>query len=475
MHELYITLVVIYEIVKVVAILHVLMDNRQPVTTMAWAMVIYFVPVAGILLYLFFGINTRRERMISKRSMDELTRRSLLNFVGLQNLHIPPQCQKLVELFVNDSSAMPFKNNHVDIFTCGSSFFLKLIADIGGARHHVHVNVYIFEDDALGRLLRDVLIDKAREGVEVRVIYDDVGSWSSGTEFFETMRDAGIEVVPFMPVRFPRFTGKVNYRNHRKLFVIDGKVGYVGGYNIAERYVRGRGGQPWRDTMVRVVGSGVYGIQRSFLIDWYFVDRTQISSRQYYPPVDESLVNDCLSQVVNSGPIAPYPVIMLGYVRAMMAARRYIYIQTPYFMPTESVLMALKTAAVSGVDVRVMVPRRGDAYMVAWASRSYLREIMASGVKVYMYNGGFLHSKLMVVDDSMATCGSTNIDFRSFENNFETNIFFYDSSTAVRLRRVFETDIGASILLNNLPAKKQHASLFVRLWESLTRLLAPVM
>ena len=483
MHGVYVTLVVIYEIIKVVAIVHVLMDNRHPVKTMAWAMVIYFVPVAGLVLYLFFGLNTRREKLISQRSLDQLTRRSMLGFVDQTDMQVPERYKQMVELFVNENSSLPFKNNKVELFTNGYSFFLSLIADIGRARHHIHVDVYIFENDALGRLVRDVLIDKARQGVEVRVIYDDVGSWSTDSEFFEQMRDAGVEVSPFLPVRFPQFAGKVNYRNHRKIFVIDGEVGYVGGYNIATRYVKGRDGMLWRDTMVRLTGNGVYGIQCTFLIDWYFVDRTMISSRDYYPPLSSApakgcisqVVNSCISQVVNSSPSSPYPSIMHGYVRALIEAQRYVYIQTPYFMPTESVLVAMKTAAIGGVDVRLMVPRKGDAHVVAWASRTYLREIMEAGVKVYMYSGGFLHSKILVADDSMATCGSTNVDFRSFENNFESNVFFYDADTAVRFRKMFEVDITSSVLLNSLPPERLQVSFFSRLWESITRLLAPVM
>lgn len=475
MHGLYIFCVVIYEIIKVVAIIHVLMDNRQPVKTMAWAMVIYFVPVAGIVLYAFFGINTRREKLISQRSLDQLTRRSMLEFVDQSDLQVPVQHKQMIEFFINESSALPFKNNSVELLTNGHAFFLSLLADIGKAKHHVHIDVYIFENDALGRLLRDVLIDKARQGVEVRVIYDDVGSWSTRNEFFEQMRDAGVEVCPFLPVRFPQFAGKVNYRNHRKIFVIDGTVGYVGGYNIAHRYIKGRGGLPWRDTMVRLTGSGVYGIQRAFLIDWYFVDRTMISSRQYYPSVPVDVGNNCISQVVTSGPSSPYPSIMQGYVRALMEAHHYIYIQTPYFMPTESVLVAMKTAAIGGVDVRVMVPRKGDSNVVAWASRSYLREVMEAGVKVYMYKGGFLHSKIFVSDDTLATCGSTNVDFRSFENNFESNVFFYDNDTALRFRKMFEEDVASSVLLNDISLEKMKTSFFARLWESITRLLAPVM
>jgi cardiolipin synthase len=292
------------------------------------------------------------------------------------------------------------------------------------------------------------------------------------------MREEGIEVASFLPVRFPSFTSKVNYRNHRKLVVIDGRVGYIGGMNIALRYVQGTGEQPWRDTMLRMSGGAVYGLQRAFLIDWYFVDRTLITDRVYYPPLStlnsQLLTNNCLAQIVTSGPTNPYPEIMQGYVRAILAARRYVYIETPYFLPNEPVLFAIKTAARAGVDVRILCPRRSDARFTEWASRSYLREAYEAGVKVYLYQAGFLHSKMMVCDDSMTTCGSTNVDFRSFENNFEGNAFIYDEGMAIRMRNVFLRDQEQSVLLSELP-QRIHPSFKKRLWESLTRLLSPLL
>jgi cardiolipin synthase len=394
----------------------------------------------------------------------------MLEFAEQQNLKLPERYKPLIDLFVNQNLSLPFKDNEVEVCMNGTEFFPSLLRDIAQAKSHIHIDMYIIADDALGLLVADALIDKAREGVEVRLIYDDVGCWNVKHRFFERMREEGIEAVPFMPVHFPQFTSKVNYRNHRKIIVIDGQVGYIGGMNIALRYAR----ESWRDTMLRVTGGGVYALQRAFLVDWYFVDRSLLSDRKYYPSIaDATLSNDTISQVVTSGPVTPYPEIMQGYVRIIMGARRYLYIETPYFLPNESVLFALKTAALGGVDVKVLCPMHSDARFVEWASRSYLREVVEAGVQVSLYKEGFLHSKLLVCDDAIATCGSTNLDFRSFENNFEANIFYYGEDVALKLKEVFLKDMEQSVLLTSVPSRVSR-KIVVRLWESLTRMLSPL-
>ena len=466
---------IIYQIIAIIAVIHVIMDNRQPAKTMAWALVIWFVPVVGIVFYLFFGVNTRKERHVSERSMNQLTKRSMLEFAEQQNLHLPEKHKPLIDLFINQNLSLPFKDNKMEVYTDGYQFFPALLAAIHEAESHIHIDMYIFAEDALGRVVADALIAKAREGVEVRLIYDDVGCWNVSHRFFERMREEGIEVASYLPVRFPSFTSKVNYRNHRKIIVIDGEVGFIGGMNIALRYVKGTGQMPWRDTMIKVTGGAVYALQRAFLVDWYFVDRTLLSDRKYYPPMigSHQTVNNCLAQVVTSGPVTPYPEIMQGFVRVILGARRYLYLETPYFMPNDSVLFALKTAALAGVDVKVLCPMYCDARFVEWASRSYLREVMEAGVQVNLYKTGFLHSKLMVCDDAITTCGSTNLDFRSFENNFEANIFFYDEGVALRMKKVFLRDMEQSVLLTQVPSR-MHGGFFVRLWESVTRMLSPL-
>ena len=450
MHELNLILAAVYYVIAALTIIHVVMDNRQPAKTMAWALVIWFVPVVGFILYLFFGVNTRKKRLVSRRSLNELSKRTMLD-------------------------AVPCQAEDIAVYTDGYQFFPELLASIASANDHIHINMYIFEDDALGQLVADALTDKARQGVKVRIIYDDVGSWRVPHRFFECMREEGIEVAPFLPVRFPSFTSKVNYRNHRKLVVIDGRVGYIGGMNIALRYVKGTKTQPWRDTMVRVTGSAVSALQRAFLIDWYFVDRTMVNDRKYYPlPSPESVSPSPMLQMVTSGPDSPQPEIMQDYVRTIIGARHYVYIETPYFLPTESVLFALKTAASAGVDVRILVPKENDSWFVGWAGRSYLREVQQAGIRVKFYTAGFLHSKLMVCDDSISTCGSTNVDFRSFENNFEANVFFYGRETALAIKQIFITDEEQSVPMKDL-RKYTRPTFMARLTESLLRLLAPVM
>lgn len=467
-------LLVIYLAITIGGIVAVLMDNKQPEKTMAWILVLCFMPIVGIIFYLFFGQNTRKEKVISERSMDLLMKRSMLEFAEQENLHIPRRNRPLMKLFTNQNWALPFKDNEVSIFTDGYEFVSTLLYNIGQAQDHIHLDTYIIENDPLGNLVADALIDKARQGVEVRLLYDDVGCWRVKDRFFNRMKAAGIQVYAFMPVRFPAFTGKVNYRNHRKLCVIDGKVGFIGGMNIALRYVKGTARQTWRDTHLCIRGGAVYAIQRAFLVDWYFVSRTLVTDRRYYPPVDKTIDNNCLTQIVTSSPVSPWPDIMQGYVRVLLQAHRYVYMESPYFLPTEPVLFAMRTAALAGVDVRLIVPRHGDAKLVEWASRSYLMEVIEAGVKVYLYEPGFNHSKILVSDDNLSSCGSTNIDFRSFENNFEANAFFFNEGMALRLKKVFLTDQAQSTLVDDVSYFIKRPFL-QRLLESLVRLLSPLL
>lgn len=466
--------VVGYTLIVLIVMLKVLMDNRQPSKTMAWLLVLWFIPLLGIILYFFFGQNTRKERMISQRSLDQLTKRAMLEFAEQRDLRIPETYRPLMSLFKNQSMALPFKDNEVEIYTSGYEFFPSLLHEISKARDHIHIDIFIFADDALGNLIADALIDKAKEGVEVRVIYDDVACWKVRGSFYERMRDAGIDVHAFMPVKFPAFTSKVNYRNHRKLVIIDGKVGFIGGMNFATRYVKGTGKLAWRDTHLKVRGGAVYAIQRAFLVDWYFVDRTLVTDRKYYPELDMRISNDCLAQVVTSSPISPWPDIMQGYVRVLLEAKHYVYMESPYFLPTEPILFAMRTASLAGVDVRLMIPLKSDSRIVDRSSISYVMETLEAGVKVYLYKAGFNHSKLMICDDSLCTCGSTNVDFRSFEHDFESNIFFYDRGMALRMKEVFLNDQANSLLIDEV-REVEHQSFFSRLWESILRVVSPLM
>ncbi len=464
---------VVYSIIIIITMVRVLMDNRQPAKTMAWMLVLMFIPFLGIILYIFFGQNTRKERKIWQQSLDQLTKRSMLEFVEQKDFNIPEEYRTISNLFMNQNLALPFKNNEVEIYTSGYDFFPSLLMEIGKAEHHIHIDTFIISDDPLGRLIADALIDKARQGIEVRLIYDDVGSWRTPNSFFTRMRNEGIEVYAFMPVRFPAFTSRVNYRNHRKICVIDGEVGFIGGMNIARRYVQGTPKLSWRDTHVKLTGAAVYGLQRAFLVDWYFVSKVLITERSYYPEIIIGQ-NNSLVQVVTSSPTSLWPEIEQGYVRILTNAKHYVYMETPYFLPTDPILFAMRVAALSGVDVRLMIPYETDTKVVEWASRSYVIEASRAGVKILLYRKGFNHSKLLVSDDAMATIGSTNVDFRSFENDFEANAFFYDKKIALQVKEVFLADQKDSIDLDDVRRfiKKPFLQ---RLWESFVRLLSPLL
>jgi cardiolipin synthase len=320
-------------------------------------------------------------------------------------------------------------------------------------------------------LVRDALIDKAKQGVEVRLLYDDVGSWKVDHTFFEQMREAGIETRVFLKVRFPMFTSKVNYRNHRKVVVIDGCIGFVGGMNIAMRYLKGVSWGEWRDTHIRIEGCAVYGLQVSFLTDWYAADHSLITSSQYYPEIP--VCGESSVQIVTSNPIGGGASIMQGLLVAITNSRKYFYIQTPYLLPTEPILLALKTAALGGVDVRIMIPERADSRITHLATLSYLDELMECGVRIYRYKKGFLHSKLMVSDDTVSTVGSTNMDFRSFEHNFEVNAFMYDYGTAIRMKEIFLADQKDAELLQLKEWRLR--PWYQKVKESVIRLFAPLL
>ncbi len=461
----------IYFAVVITTIFVVILDNRNPIKTMAWILVLFFLPVVGLLFYLFFGRSTRKEQLITKKGYARLSKRPMMEYQTQESLAGNVSKQRLVSFFTQVNSALTFEGNQVEFYTNGYSMIQSMIRELSRARHHIHLEYYIFEDDAVGRLLRDVLIDRARAGVKVRVLYDDVGCWKVDHAFYEQMLCEGIEVQGFLKVRFPQFTSKVNYRNHRKLTIIDGEVGFIGGMNIAERYLKGVSWGSWRDTQVKLSGKAVYGLQTAFLTDWYAVDRSLITSAEYFPAIPSR--GETIAQIVTSDPVGEWKDIMQGLMMAICSARHYFYVQSPYFVPTEQIKTALQTAALSGVDVRLMLPKRADTWLIHESSLSYLEDMMKAGVKIYLYRRGFLHSKLMVCDDELSTVGSTNMDFRSFEHNFEANAFFYDKMTALAIKNIFLEDQKHCLLLSSKIWNKR--SWKNKVIESVVRLLAPLL
>ncbi len=460
-----------YLILVVSTVVVVVLDNHNPMRAMSWVVVLLFLPVVGLILYFFFGRNPRREHLISKHTLSRINRKSLQAYIEQKNIQTPPAYAQLINLFRSLNKAFPFEGNRTTLYFDGYTMVQALMRDIAHARHHIHLEFYIFEDDAIGHLVRDLLVDKVKEGVEVRLLYDDVGSWNVPNSFYDQMRSEGIEVRGFLKVRFPLFTSKVNYRNHRKVTVIDGRVGFIGGMNIAERYLKGLDSGPWRDTHLRIEGPAVYNLQSNFLMDWFFMENSLLTASKYYPPVTSC--GTALIQTVTSEPIGEWRAIMQGLVLAITSAKRYFYIQTPYFIPNEPILSALQTAALAGVDVRLMIPSRSDSQLTQLGSMSYLEDVLKAGVKVLFYEKGFLHSKMMVSDDMLSTVGSTNMDFRSFEHNFEINAFVYDEQTAWYIKERFLLDQRECRTIRLKEWKSRPLS--EKFKESVVRLLSPLL
>ena len=461
----------IYCIIAILVMVKVVLNNRDTFKTLAWMLVFLFLPFFGLVLYFFFGRDTRRKKIIGGRMLNQIQQRRQLCATEGDTMDVSSEYEPLVSFFENSASASLASAESVKALSSMHEFARMLLEEIEGAKEHVHVQFYIFEDDCFGNKLRDALIAKARQGVEVRVIYDSVGCWNVKREFFEGMRCAGVYVESFLRVRFPLFTNKVNYRNHRKVVVIDGKVGFVGGCNIADRYLEGCAWGKWRDTMLFVKGTAVHGLQASFLVDWYFSNRTLVSGKRYFP-ISQAGVGP-LMQVVQSNPVGDVRTIMIGFIKALATARNYVYLQTPYFMPDESFVQALKGAALSGVDVRIMIPERSDSRITDYAARSYFKDLLKSGVKIYLYKGGMLHCKTFICDDALSSVGSVNLDFRSFYYNFEVSAFVYGKDVATTLKSDFLEDAKECRILSM--GEINGRSFKERCLESFSRLFSPLL
>lgn len=460
----------VYCIVAMLVMVRVVLNNRDTVKTLAWILVLIFLPFLGLIIYFFFGRDTRKAKMIGRRMLSQIQQRRQLNDDAENQADVPQGYEPLVSFFKNTSSSYLLGASEVEVLST-REFAESLYKEIDTAKEHIHIQFYIIENDDFGSLLCEHLVEKARQGVEVRVIYDSVGCWKVNKEFFERMRCAGVYVESFLKVRFPLLTNRVNYRNHRKVVVIDGKVGFIGGCNIADRYLKGVPWGDWHDTMLLVRGMAVHGLQSSFLVDWYFASRTLVSGKRYFPVLPAG--NESLMQVVQSNPVGDVRTVMTGLVKALYMSKSYVYMQTPYFMPNSDFISALKSAAMSGVDVRLMIPECSDNKVTDYASRSYLVDIMEAGVKVYLYTAGLLHSKTFVCDDSLCSVGSVNLDFRSFYYNFEVSAFVYGRKLAAVLKDKFLDEAECCRQLSLATFKER--PLKERCLESVARLFSPLL
>lgn len=466
----------IVTIISVVGI--VLSENRNPLKSLAWVCVLILFPVGGLILYIFFGRNIKNTRMISRRKRRKLWRSEVADPGAVADATdvYTPESNRLMRLGKTLTGAYVFEGNNIHIFSSGNDMFTSLLADIEKAERFIHLQFYIIKDDATGMKLAEVLERKANEGVAVRVIYDDIGSIGlTRSKMVKRLRAAGVEIFPFSRVVFPPFATRINWRNHRKVVAIDGRVGYIGGMNVADRYMElGKQARGWRDCHLRVTGDAVGALQYSFAVDWNFMGNPLLVDTT--TPVRDQAAKDGLEgalQLMTSGPTSKWSNIELMMLNAISSARKRVLLVTPYFLPTESLLRALQAAALAKVDVRIMMPEHSDSVILTYASRSYVEECLRAGIKMYLYKGGMLHSKFMVVDDEIATVGSTNFDFRSFEHNFEANVIIYSKQINAALSKIFFEDEAACVRIKASQWRRRPWTHKAR--ESLTRLLSPIL
>lgn len=467
---LYYVLTGIYVFSIVVTLGVVISENRNPVKSLAWVTVLIMLPIVGIILYIFFGRSIKNTRMITRRNRKKLKRLESSRPIDIKKLYFSPATKQQIRLARSLSGAYYYNNNDVEIFTDGKSKFDSLIRDIENARDSVNIQYYIFESDNIGTRIADLLIKKAKEGVKVRVIYDHVGSFHVRKKFFRRLSEAGVEVHPFFKVNFPLLGYRLNWRNHRKIVIIDDKIGYIGGMNVADRYIDGGKFDTWRDTHLRITGPGVTSLLYSFAVDWNFMGQPIIDQKV---PGENTGNGNVGLQLISSGPTNQWNNIELMFHKAISNANQRVYIETPYFLPTEGLLKALVTAALSNVDVRIIMPYKTDSAILRYASFSYITECLRAGIKFYLYKPGMMHSKVIIIDNEMTSIGSTNFDFRSFEHNFEANMFLYSAEINQKATEHFLRDQMASLRVE--PAKWKRRPMMKKLAESVLRLLSPIL
>lgn len=458
----------------------IILEKRSPFKTAAWVLALILLPVFGVVFYLFFGQEYRKKKLFSRKGLKSLNRYRRLSFRQLRQFEqslkmMSPKIREkenIIRLLLKNSSALLTTGNRLKILHNASETFDAIFDAIKKATHHIHLEYYILENDNIGNQLKALLIEKNKEGVEVRVIIDDVGSWSLGKKYIGDLQKHGIEIYSFMEVRFPRLTSQVNYRNHRKIVVVDGKIGFTGGINFADRYLKGvKEIGPWRDTHLQIEGDAVNCLQVVFAADWFFVVHENLTGRKYFPQLNGR--GETPVQISASGPDSDWDSIGQAFFAALGNAKSKIYIATPYLMPPLEIIYALKTAALSNVDVRILMPEKSDSIIPHWSSFSYIEELLEAGIRVFFYHTGFIHSKYIIVDDVFSTVGTTNLDFRSLETNFEVNAFIYDEDFTGELERQFKTDLKncREIKLEEWKQRKWH----FKLRESLAHLVSPLL
>jgi len=476
---------IIYTIVLVLTCLRIVYDTQSTTKTLAYLLFAIFVPVAGIVFYFLFGTNYRSKKMYSKKLFqnDEMAVKLKKDLYHnskqvFEESDAAVQGNKeLAYMLLNDTFSPLTAHNRVRLLINGENKFPEVLKALQEAKNHIHLEYYIYENDEIGRAIEKVLIRKAKEGVAVRFIYDDFGSRSIRKNLVRRLRANGVKAFPFLKVYFILFANRLNYRNHRKIIVVDGHTAFVGGINVSSRYTNNGDSQKlyWRDTHLRIDGPGVQYLQYLFLCDWNFCANDKLYPDQLFFPNENTLPGkgDKIVQIAASGPDSETPAILFSILQAINLATKEILITSPYFIPGESLMDALVIASLSGISVKLLVPGVSDSTLVNFAARSYYGDLLKAGVEIYRYTKGFVHAKTLVSDGKVAIVGTANMDFRSFDLNFEVNAIVYDIETASQLRHVFYDDLKNAQKIDALEWASR--SKFRQLMEKTARLVSPLL
>ncbi len=473
---------ILYALIAAALVVRLLLDGIRPTKTLGWLLAIFTVPVGGMLFYFVLGRNRRKNKFYILKKTKEIsaylkTVEDYYNAIGKDvGVQIPDPIRaniKLVKLIAKNSKFLPSLGNELTPLKNGSATFESIFEAMEGAQKFIHIQYYIFEEGMLADRFLSIIQQKRKQGIEVRFLYDSLGSKTLSRSYLVQLKESGVEVYSFLPIRFMRFLSSINYRNHRKIVVVDGLTAFTGGINVSDKYLKG---DPilgtWHDLHLRLRGPIVNSLQAVFAMDWNFASgKDDILSLRYF--LDIAAQGKAIVQTVSSGPDSDFSSVKQHYFSIINRARRYIYIANPYIIPGESLMEALQVAALSGIDVRLLLSSNSDSFLVKWSVRSYFEDFLRAGVKIYLYPDGFLHSKLMLSDDELTTIGTANLDVRSFEQNYEVNVLAYDQALTKQLKEDYLSDCQKSEQIGYqeyLKRPKTH-----RFKEGLAKVFSPVL
>ena len=476
------TFVIIYVFVLVLICLRIIYETRSTTKTLAYLLFCIFIPFIGIGFYLLFGINYWRKKMYNKKmSKDEKIMVQLKKDISLYTEAALTKKdvagtdnKELASMLINELHSPLTRENRVKLLLNGEEKFPEVMKVLEGAQQHIHMEYYIYDQDEIGMAIIELLIKKSKEGVEVRFIYDDFGSPGIKKKIEKRMTEAGIEIYPFHKVHFYLLANRINYRNHRKIIVVDGQTAFVGGINVSDKYINNKKGKLyWRDTHLRIDGPGVYYLQYLFISDWNFCSPKDLKAEQLHFIPNKVIKENTYVQITGSGPDSPQPSILFSLLQAIYLAKEEILITTPYFIPGDSILEGLRIAALSGLSVKLLVPGICDSKFVNYASKSHYQDLLIAGVEIYLYQKGFVHSKTLVTDSKLSIVGTANMDIRSFELNFEVNAIVYDKPFAEQMRKVFLDDLKNAEKID--PEQWYKRPAYEQFPEKIARLFSPVL